>query len=155
MTPVVWLILLSILEIKGFWAAKSISSIQARAREYEQGKGLAEAPGPSRVWPAGDRPTMSPCCWGALPGSSWLCAGGTWRRATGAARDRAPAVTSPGLTPRRRLPNPACCHPGCSQPYAKHRCHVPGALECRALPGAVCWGHSGHGEGLKRSRCCC
>lgn len=62
MTPVIWLILLSILEIKGFWAAKSISSIQACAREYEQEKNLAEAPGPSRAWPAGDGPTVSPCC---------------------------------------------------------------------------------------------
>lgn len=48
MTPVIWLIQLSMLEIKGFRTAKSISSSQACARQCQQRNAPAEAPGPSR-----------------------------------------------------------------------------------------------------------
>lgn len=48
MTPVIWLIHLSMLEIKGFRTAKSISSSQACARRCQRRNVPGEAPGPSR-----------------------------------------------------------------------------------------------------------
>lgn len=76
---------------------------------------------------------MSPCCWGPRQLSA-LRGGGTWRRVTRAAGATAPAATSPGLTPCRQLPNPACNHPGCSWLHVQRRCHVPGALEQEDAP---------------------
>lgn len=151
MTPVVWLILLSILEIKGFGAVKSISVIQAWARQWEQGKSLAEMAGPSRVWPADEHPTTSPCCSQTSSQQLWAL-WSTGRRTNADARAKAPAATCPGLTHHLWLPSPVC--PTEDAPDTMPSTAIV-FLDCWDLPRVGCQGHRGRREGLKQSWCCC